>query len=160
MPQKSAVCLVPEQTGGVASKYDSYWARRLGEICAAVEHAAVGFPAVVELTGLSSAGERQSWSGVAEVRGRGVTRSAMAHATSLGNAVAASGICAAWPESTFRFTIAGAGDVLRVAAATGGPASRQQQRPCHTVGHPRAARRMVPGPGTPERPNSRRAADE
>jgi len=105
----------------VASKYDSYWARRLGEIRAAVERAAAGFPAVVELPGLRSAGERQSWSGVAEVRGRDVTRSAMAHATSLGKTVAASGICAAWPESTFRFTIATVGDVLRVSAATRGP---------------------------------------
>jgi len=111
---------VAEHTGGVASKYDSYWAGRLGEIRAAVERAAAGFPAVVELPGLESAGERQSWSGSAEVRCRSVMRSSMVHATSLGKVVAGSGICAAWPESTFRLCIAAAGDVLTVSAAKGG----------------------------------------
>ena len=125
---------VGEHTGGVASKYDSYWAGRLGEIRAAVERAAAGLPAVVELPGLCSMGERQSWSGVAEVRGRGVIRGSMAHATSLGRAVAASGICAAWPGSTFRLTIAAAGDVLRVSAAKGGPVQ------------PAGATAMPPGP--------------
>src|SRR5436189_43691 len=72
---------------------------------------------VVGLPGLRGAGGRGSWYGIAEVRGRGVTRSSMAHATSLGTAIAASGMCAAWPEPVFRFTIAAAGDALTITAA-------------------------------------------
>jgi hypothetical protein len=106
--------LVPEHTGGVTSKYDSYWAGRLGEIRAGLQLAAAGLPVVIGLPDLRSAGERESWYGVAEVRGRGVTRSSMAHATSLGRAIAASGMCAAWPGSVFRFTIGAAGDVLTI----------------------------------------------
>ena len=79
--------MAPEHTGGMGSKYDSYWAGRLGELRAAVERAAVGLPAVVELPGLRSVGERRSWSGVAEVCSREVTYSSMAHASSLGRAI-------------------------------------------------------------------------
>jgi hypothetical protein len=100
----------------VGSKYDSYWAGRLAKIRVTVERAANGPPAVVELPGLSDIGERQSWYGVAEVRGRDVRRSSMAHATALGKAIAASGLCAPWPQSTFRFTIATAGDLLTISA--------------------------------------------
>jgi len=107
---------VTEHTGGVGSKYDSYWAGRLAVIRTAVERAASGLPAVVELAELSDIGERQSWYGVAEVRGRDVTRSSMAHATALGKAIAASGLCAPWPRSTFRFTIAATGDLLTISA--------------------------------------------
>jgi hypothetical protein len=106
----------------VESKYDSYWAGRLGEVRAAAESAVTGLPVVVALPGLRSAGERHSWYGVAEVRGRSVMRSSMAHAASLGKAVAASGICLAWPDWTFRFTIAAAGDTLTISAGKGHPA--------------------------------------
>jgi hypothetical protein len=98
----------------VTSKYDSYWAGRLGEIRAGLQLAAAGLPVGIGLPDLRSVGERESWYGVAEVRGRGVTRSSMAHATSLGRAIAASGMCAAWPGSVFRFTIGAAGDVLTI----------------------------------------------
>ncbi|MGH3194543.1 MAG: DUF7664 domain-containing protein [Streptosporangiaceae bacterium] len=101
----------------MTSKYDSYWAGRLGEIRAGVERAAAGLPAVAGLPGLRGAGERASWYGFAEVRGRGLTRSSMAHATSLGRAVAASSMCAAWPQCVFRFTIAAPGDTLTITAA-------------------------------------------
>jgi hypothetical protein len=100
----------------VGSKYDSYWAGRLAEIRAAVECAANDLPAVAELPGLSDIGERQSWYGVAEVCGRDVTRSSMAHATALGKSIAASGLCAPWPRRRFRFTIATAGDLLTISA--------------------------------------------
>jgi hypothetical protein len=108
----------------VASKYDSYWAEHLAEIRAAVERAASGPPAMVGLAGLTNTGERQSWYGVVEVRGSEVTRSSMAHATSLGKVIAASGVCVPWPESTFRFTIATAGNVLTISAV----GSRRAQR--------------------------------
>jgi hypothetical protein len=94
----------------------------LGEVRAAVESAVAGLPAVVEVAGLHSEGERQSWYGVAEVCGRRVTRSSMAHAASLGKTVAASGICVAWPDRTFRFTIAAAGDTLTIRTGKGHPA--------------------------------------
>ncbi len=112
--------LVTEHTGGVTSKYDSYWTARLEEIRAGLERATAGLPVVIGLPDLRGAGERESWYGVAEVCGRGVTRSSMAHATSLGRAVAASGMCAAWPGSVFRFTIAAAGDVLTITTVQDG----------------------------------------
>ena len=40
----------------------------------------------------------------------------MAHATSLGRTVAASGACAPWPADTFRLVINAAGDTLTVTA--------------------------------------------
>jgi len=49
-------------------------------------------------------------------------RSFMAHAASLGRVVAASGICVAWPDQTFRFTISAAGDTLTISAGKGHPA--------------------------------------
>ena len=113
-----------EHTSGVGSKYESYWAGHLAEIRAAIERAASGPPAMVELAGLTSMGERQSWCGTVEVRGRDVTRSSMAHATSLGRVIAASGLCGPWPESTFRFTIATAGNFLTISAVD----SRRTQR--------------------------------
>jgi hypothetical protein len=113
-----------EHTSGVASKYDSYWAGHLAEIRAVVERAASGPPAMVELPGLTSMGERQSWYGAVEVRGRDVTRSSMAHATSLGRVIAARSLCAPWPESTFRFTIATAGNILTVNAVDARRAQR------------------------------------
>jgi hypothetical protein len=110
------VAEVAEDTSGVASKYDSYWSGQLAEIRAAVERAASGPPATLELAGLTSMGERQSWYGAAEVRDREVTRSSMAHATSMGKVIAANGLCVPWPDSTFQFTIATAGNVLTVSA--------------------------------------------
>jgi len=115
---------VVDHAGGVASKYDSYWAGRLGEVRTAVESAVAGLPVVVTLPGLRSAGERHSWHGVAEVCGRGVMRSSMAHAASLGRVVAASGMCLAWPDQTFRFTIAAPGDTLTISAGMDHPAQR------------------------------------
>lgn len=138
---------VPVQTGGVASKYDWYWAERLAEIRAGLERAVVGVPVVVGLPGLRGAGERGSWYGIAEVCGHGVTRCSMAHATSLARAVAASGMCAAWPELVFRFTIAAAGDVLTIVAAR---SSSGQQAVVAVVPSGRtrgAAGAGEPGPG-------------
>jgi hypothetical protein len=105
-----------EHTGGVPSKYDAYWASRLAEIRAAVERATRGLPASVGLAGLGDIGERQSWYGAVDVRARDVTRSSMAHAKALGQRIAADGLCASWPQSTFRFTISAAGDVLTINA--------------------------------------------
>jgi hypothetical protein len=101
----------------VTSKYDSYWVARLAEIRAAVAAAASGQPAALRLAGLTLLGDRQSWQGVAEVRCGDVTRSSMAHATSLAKTVAASGVCMPWPQSTFRFAITTSGDTLTISAA-------------------------------------------
>lgn len=100
----------------MASKYDQYWAERLEEIRAAVQAAAAGAPADVDVPGLRRLGARQSWYGSVEVRGRTAARASMAHAVSLGRTVAASGICIPWPELTFRFTITQAG-LLTIAVA-------------------------------------------
>ena len=114
-----------EHTGGVASKYDLYWAARLGEIRSAVARAADGLSTVVTVPGLTSLGDRQSWHGVAEIRGRDAMRSSVAHATSLGRTVPVSGLCTQWPETTFRFTIAANGETLTIHADEG----RQMVRP-------------------------------
>jgi len=103
----------------VASKYDWYWAERLASIRAALVRAANGQPVVIGLPDLTRLGKRQSWYGSSDVRGRDVIGSSMAHATSLGRTIAASGVCAAWPETTFRFTIDSAGDMLTISAAGG-----------------------------------------
>lgn len=119
----------------MASKYDSYWAGQLAAIRVAVERAASGVPAQVGLAGLRRMGSRQSWYGVVEVRGRDVRRSSMAHAKALGEAIAAGGLCAPWPQSTFRFTIASAGDFLSISMADspraqhGGSAAAQAEPP-------------------------------
>jgi hypothetical protein len=101
----------------VVSKYDEYWAERLEAVRTAVEGAAAGQPETVRLTGLTDSGDRQSWSGSAEVCGHRVTRSSMAHAASLGRQVASSGICAPWPRVTFRFSIAAGGGMMTVSQA-------------------------------------------
>jgi hypothetical protein len=106
----------------MASKYDRYWATHLDEISAALQAAVSGSAAIVDVASVRCLGNRQSWYGIAEVCGREMTRSSMAHATSLGQTVAASGICAAWPERTFRFTI-GATGALTITMAD------QQPRP-------------------------------
>jgi hypothetical protein len=100
----------------MASKYDAYWAARLDEISAAIRTAVRGNAAMVDGAGVCRLGDRQSWYGIAEVCGRQMTRSSMAHATSLGRTVAASGLCAAWPEHTFRFTV-GATGMLAITSA-------------------------------------------
>ena len=105
----------------MTSKYDRYWAACLGQIQAALGRAAGGSPAAVATPGLRDLGARQSWYGLAEVCGSELIRSSMAHATSLGRTVAASGICALWPQDTFRLTVSTAGDTVTVTAA--GPAS-------------------------------------
>jgi hypothetical protein len=90
---------------------------------------------MVSLPDLIQLGARQSWYGVAEVRAEETTRSSMAHATSLGRTVAASGICRQWPERVFRFTINATGDALVITAPAGhlsgqstGPSRRPQDR--------------------------------
>lgn len=93
----------------MASKYDRYWTAHLNEISAAIQAAIDRGAAMVDVAGVRHLGDRQSWYGTAEVCGREMTQSSMAHATSLGRAVAASGICAAWPERTFRLTISATG---------------------------------------------------
>ena len=91
--------------GAMASKYDLYWQGRLEEIRAAIQLAAAGAPAAVDVQGLRRLGARLSWYGTVEVRGRTAAEAYMAHAVSLGRTVAASGICTPWQERTFRFII-------------------------------------------------------
>lgn len=103
----------------MGSKYDTYWAHHLAEIRAALDRAADGILATVPVPGLRDLGKRESWSGLAEVRADKLLYSRRAHATSLGKTVAASGICAQWPQRTFRFALSTAGDVLTITASRG-----------------------------------------
>jgi hypothetical protein len=107
----------------MASKYDEYWSAHLAEIGAGLRNAASGAAAVVDVRGVLGLGDRQSWRGSAEVCGRDMMRHSMAHAASLGKIVAASGLCAAWPRSTFRFAI-GATGVLTITMARQPPGPR------------------------------------
>jgi hypothetical protein len=140
----------------VTSKYDRYWAASLGQIQAVLGGAVGGLPAAVATPGLRDLGARQSWYGLAEVCGSELVRSSMAHATSLGRTVAASGICAPWCQDTFRLTVSTAGDTVTI--TTAGPPSqaasttldRQPHRaPVTPAGElpPAPAARTRPGPG-------------
>jgi hypothetical protein len=105
----------------MASKYDAYWSRQQERIRAELQLPASGVPALVSVPDLTRLGVRQSWHGIAEVRGRELTHSSGAHATSLGKEIAASGICMPWPQSTFRFMIDAAGSVLTITMAPAEP---------------------------------------
>jgi TIR domain len=89
----------------MASKYDAYWGGQLHRIRAALQLAATGVPAEVSVPDLARLGARQSWYGLAEIRGQELVRSSGAHATSLGRQIAASGMCKQWPRRTFRLVV-------------------------------------------------------
>ena len=141
----------------MTSKYDRYWAGHLDEIRDALARAAEGFPATVPTPGLRGSGGRQSWYGLAEVRAGEMTHSSMAHATSLGRTVAASGICAQWPQDTFRLAISAAGDALTITAAShqaslaGTTGRHRQARRAPATPAPAPAARAVPAPAGPAR---------
>ena len=97
------------------SKYDQLWIGLLTELRSSVEHAAEGVDADVAVAGLRSLGERGTWYGRAEVRGCDVISAPMAHLRSLANIVTAGGVCAAWPDAIFVFTVDTHGSRLRVA---------------------------------------------
>jgi hypothetical protein len=144
----------------MASKYDEYWADQLDLIRVELHAVAAGTPAVVVLPGLRRLGARQSWYGIAEVHGRQVVRSSMAHATSLGKTVAASGICERWPDLTFRFTIGADGGMLNITTAN---AARRQQGTPTAETHRRddlspTAGARPPQPGAKATPSRRRHA--
>ena len=107
----------------MASKYDLYWAGRLEEIRTAVQLAASGVSATVDVQELRRLGARQSWYGSVEVRGRAAAGASTAHAVSLGRIVAASGVCASWPEHTFRFAVSQAG-ILAIIVVDGAVRAR------------------------------------
>jgi hypothetical protein len=142
----------------VTSKYDRYWASRRDEIRKVLDRAAEGFPATVALQGLRDFGDRQSWYGLAEVRADQVTRSSMAHATSLGRVVAASGICTPWPGDTFRLVVNADGDALTITAdrqdslteqtARRGLEHRQPSAPAQDFSSASEARAVPPLPAT------------
>lgn len=111
------------QNGGMSSKYDRFWIDHLEQIRAGIRLASTRGHAAISLSGLRYEGERQSWHGTADVRGRQVVRSSMAHATSLAKIVASSGICEQWPERTIRFTIDSPGGELTISAADRPPTS-------------------------------------
>jgi hypothetical protein len=140
-------------TGGVASKYDGYWAARLEEIQVALGDAASGSPAAITVRGLQDLGDRLSWYGLAEVRAGQLTRCSMAHAASLGKAVAASRICAPWPGETFRLLISAAGDTLTITAVH--PDSRPGEAVLRRPEHRPAA---ASAPGSESAPGTRAAA--
>jgi hypothetical protein len=117
----------------VTSKYDQYWAACLDQLQAALGRAAGRSPAAIATPGLRDLGARQSWYGLAEVRDSKLIRSSMAHATSLGKTVATMGICAPWPQDTFRLTVSTAGDTVTITNV--GPASQAARTTPHRQPH-------------------------
>ena len=130
----------------MGSKYDGYWADRLDLILAELQAAATGTRAEVVLPELRRLGARQSWYGAAEVHGRQVVRSSMAHATSLGKRVADTGICERWPDTTFRFTISADGAVLTVSTARQARALPAETHGQHDLAPSPAAHPLQPVP--------------
>jgi len=102
----------------VTSKYDGFWTDLLAELGEAVDLAAANQPVIVEIDGICSLGDRQSWYGAAIVRGTDLEHSAMAHMRSLGSVVAAAGVCSRWPDAAFRFTMSVDAGRLTVARAS------------------------------------------
>jgi hypothetical protein len=98
----------------MVSKYDDFWIQRLQLLDDAIQSAASGRPTTVDVTGITRLGDRQSWAGIAFVRGRVVLDAAMAHATSLANVVSSSGACDPWPDRRFRLSINAAGTRLTI----------------------------------------------
>jgi hypothetical protein len=96
------------------SKYDRFWIQRLRLLREAINGAASGAPATVDVTGITSLGDRRNWSGSAFVRGRVVVDAAMAHATSLAKVVSSYGVCDPWPDARFRLSINAAGTLLTI----------------------------------------------
>lgn len=89
----------------MASKYDTYWLGEVEKIRAAVHSAASGRSAEIDVEGLRRCGSPRSWYGSVEVRARESGKGSAAHLTSLGAIVAASDICAPWPDRTFRLSV-------------------------------------------------------
>jgi hypothetical protein len=121
--QQGALGIRAKENGGVSSKYDPFWTDHLEQIRAGIRLAATRGHAAIPLSGLDDEGQRHSWHGTADVRGRKVMRSSMAHATSLARIVASNGICEQWPDRTIRFAISSGGDELTI-SATASPSAR------------------------------------
>lgn len=107
----------------MASKYDRYWVAHLPQIRSGINRVISGAAGrvTVPLKDLRAEGDRQSWSGSAEVRGRQVVPrpgTTMAHLASLANVMARDGICDQWPERTIRFSINAVGDTLTISVST------------------------------------------
>jgi hypothetical protein len=140
------------QSGMVASKYDRYWAAHLAQVQEGLRLAVSTGIVEIHLNGLRSEGDRRSWNGIAEVRGRRVQRSSMAHATSLAKVVADSGICEDWPDRAIRLTVNSSGDVLTVSGIAVGSEGKPSRpiTPGPAVNQPPAHRPARPSGASPK----------
>jgi hypothetical protein len=89
----------------MTSKYDEFWAGMLPALGRAVEAAASGRPAELDVAGVTAHGQRQSWYGKATVRGDEVPSAGMAHARALARALVAHGLTTRHPDMTFELVI-------------------------------------------------------
>jgi len=101
----------------VTSKYDDFWRGHVDELAAAIESAAAGRTAQLDVVGLQRLGQRSSWYGSAVVRGR-EHQAAMAHMASLAGLVVGAGLCDQWPEVEFRFAVNQSGSLTVSTTAT------------------------------------------
>jgi hypothetical protein len=89
----------------VASKYDLFWQQHAATLRDLVGAAARGERAVADFSLIAVLGDRAAWNGSATIRGTSVVKTSMAHMVSLGGFLATSGVCAAWPQRTFVFSM-------------------------------------------------------
>ena len=105
---------------GGMSMYNSFWEAIVARnrFREALEGAAGGAVCNVDVTGLADLNpEKRSWSGTVRVRRDSiipVSHDLMAHAKSVGNILAASGMLAEWSETVFRLSINKPGTRLTV----------------------------------------------
>ena len=102
------------------SMYNSFWEAIVAHhgFREALERAASGLVCKVDVTGLADLNpEKRSWNGTVRVRRDSiipVDHDLMAHARSVGNVLAASGMLAEWSETVFRLSINKPGTRLTV----------------------------------------------
>lgn len=90
----------------MASKYDSFWEKRLNVISDLISQAASrDSSSEADVSELVECGKRESWYGLVDVSSNGTNRGEMVHAGSLGSIIIRFGLIKSYPGMKFRFTI-------------------------------------------------------
>jgi ATP-dependent Lon protease len=88
------------------SQYDDFWKARLDLLRELIKAAREGRPTEADVSEIRQLGNRPSgWSGSARIQGNHLIAAPMAHAKSLGSLVVDQGLCEAYPDLPFKFTI-------------------------------------------------------
>jgi len=99
------LCSIEVGCSWLASIYDAYWKGLLDKVQKLLEEANKrGRSQEIDVSDLTRIGRRSAWNGTVIVS-KLMTKSAMAHTTSLGNVVIESGILNNFEKATFRLTV-------------------------------------------------------